>query len=167
MARSDADKPSASLILHPLSLANPRLYLVNWNNRLLPMVPTDAPLSLSGDVSQRFSVRALATSWTRDGIQRQLGGGISSRAPLSTESRADEGYLRIRSAGLGGDFPKAPRLTTLIAGTGSIAETLPDTRDDSAKFDPPLTTGVPTALAVLLAIGGIAGLYLLKRSLED
>lgn len=66
---------------------SPAAILINWENRALPTVPADTPLSLEPNNPNRATTLTLTTRWTRDGVRRLV--RRQSPEPLGVIQPAD------------------------------------------------------------------------------
>lgn len=152
--------------------ANPRLTLIGWENRSLPAVETDTPLSVSPDIIHRSETSTLATRSTRDGVRRQLEQAHRSQqapsTPWTESTRPGEGFVRVRSAdATDGNLSSQRAASPAPATKTSVAGPISNASEHASDLMRVSAGGIPTPLIVLLALGAAGALYLLKRSLEE
>lgn len=164
-AARDAEKTQdETMAAGVTTLANPRLNLVNWANRNLER----AALEIGPEDPRRTSATtSLAIRSLSDSLRRQLRSASLASMTPTEPLRPDEGFLRIRSAGLDEGVLTARQIATLTGRRSAVLEPLgvPEAAaDPSPALDP---QRIPLALSGLLILGAVALLILLKRQLGD
>lgn len=143
--------------------ANPRLLLVNWENRVLASSRNSTLSGLVSATPGRALLPREKPAGSFDGMGSRAGDALEQATLAGSLLSKGDGYVRIRSQEATAGTPA----NAVVAGAASgwFAGTRSHPGANESDLRPGLDTGIPTPLVWMLGLGALLCLWLIGREL--